>query len=78
MVYRAKVGRSLAIEGTLFLLAASVAQLLASSTVQSYRLGDWGFLLVESAFFLFAGASSRAESGSAEDPSSAPGEKQRA
>ncbi len=68
LLYRAKIARALAIEGMLFLVATSVAQLLAGSTVQSYGLAVWGFFLVESAFFLFEGASSRAGSGSAEDP----------
>ena len=68
LLYRAKIGRALAIEGMLFVLATSVAQLLAGSTVQSYGLAVWGFFLVESAFFLFEGASPRAVSGSAEDP----------
>ena len=68
LLYRAKIGRALAIEGMLFLLATSVAQLLAGSAVQSYGLAVWGFFLVQSAFFLFEGARSRAESGSAEDP----------
>ena len=68
LLYRAKIGRALAIEGMLFVLATSVAQLLAGSTVVSYGLAVWGFFLVESAFFLFEGASSRGESGSAEDP----------
>ena len=68
LLYRAKIGRAFAIEAMLFLLATSVAQLLAGSTVQSYGLAVWGFFLVESTFFLFEGARSRAESGSAEDP----------
>ncbi len=68
LLYRTKIGRAFAIEAMLFLLATSVAQLLAGSTVQSYGLAVWGFFLVESAFFLFAGASSHPESGSAEDP----------
>ena len=68
LLYGAKIGRALAIEAMLFVLATSVAQLLAGSTVQSYGLAVWGFFLVESAFFLFEGASPRAGSGSAEDP----------
>ena len=68
LLYRAKIGRALAIEAMLFVLATSVAQLLAGSTVQSYGLAVWGFFLVESAFFLFEGASPRAGAGSAEDP----------
>ena len=67
-LYRAKIGRAFAIEAMLFVLATSVAQLLAGSTVQSYGLAVWGFFLVESAFFLFDGARCRAASGSAEDP----------
>ena len=68
LLYGAKIGRALAIEAMLFVLATSVAQLLAGSTVQSYGLAVWGFFLVESAFFLFEGARPRAGSGSAEDP----------
>jgi hypothetical protein len=67
LLYRTKSGRGLAIEGMLFLLATSVAQLLAGSTVQSYGLAVWGFFLVESAFFLFEGASPRTEPEPAED-----------
>ena len=68
LLYRAKIGRAFAIEGILFLVATSVAQLLAGSTVLSYGLAVWAFFLVESAFFLFEGARSRAESGPPEDP----------
>ena len=68
LLYRTKIGRALAIEAMLFVVATTGAQLLAGSSVQSYGLAVWAFFLVQSAFFLFAGATFHAEPGSVEDP----------
>lgn len=68
VVYRAKIGRAFLLETVVFLVAVGTARLLAGATVLSYGLAVWGFFLVQSAFFLFAGMHPRREATSDEDP----------
>jgi MFS family permease len=67
VAYRASVGRALLIESVLFIVAVGTVELLAGTSVVSYGLAVWGFFLVESAFFLFAGSTPR-EPTPTEDP----------
>jgi hypothetical protein len=67
-LYQAALGRALAIEVPLLAAGLLLARFLAAASLPSTALALWGFLLVQSCFFLVAAARVRAVGGRHSDP----------
>lgn len=69
-LYRRRPARALVIESALLLVGLTLVQLFTSAGRGALPIafGVWAFFLVESLYFLVAGAATRRESPAAEDP----------
>src|SRR5262249_28058464 len=67
LVHRPSPGRAIVIEATLLLAGLLFARFLATGTLAT-ALGVWGFLLIQSCWFLVGDEAARAEDGRHPDP----------
>jgi len=66
--YRSPPARAFAVEATLVIVGLLFARFLAGSSIVSVMLAVWGFLLVQSLFFLVGGVRARSASSAHRDP----------
>ena len=68
LLYRLRPGRTVAVEGALVACGLLFARLLVGSSLLSVMLAVWGFLLVQSLFFLVGGVREREPGAAHKDP----------
>ena len=68
LLYRRSCARAVAIEGLLLGAGLLFARFLAGPTIVSTALAIWGFLLVQSVFFLVGGVRVRERAAAQQDP----------